>query len=381
MLAVTILLFTAAVIWYITIGYPILLASYPWKKAPQVAKDLRFRAPVSVLIAVHNGEDFIKDKLESVLALDYPADLLEILVISDGSSDETDSIVEAFSDRRVRLLKIARGGKVAALNAGLSAASGEVLFFTDVRQPLDRDALSHLVANFADNTVGVVTGELRLLSPKDGQVDMDLYWRYELWARSKHSEIDSILNTTGCIYAMRKNLARPIRTDTLIDDMVLPMGAFFAGYRVIFDPAAIAFDYPVPAAAEFRRRMRTMAGAWQLPAHLPQVFKSANRMRFHFLSHKFSRLVLPWVILLTVAATIAMPSSSLRTALLAGDAALPALALLDLLAPKRFPFKRLTSAARMFLVMNAAALMSASVLFVSPRDFWRPTQAGRAREL
>ena len=374
MLAVILLLLGVAIIAYIIIGYPILLASYRWHKAPVVAKDLRFRVPVCVIMAVHNGEAFVGRKIESILALDYPAEMLEILVISDGSSDATDSIVEAFRDPRVRLLKIARGGKVAALNAGLAVASGEILFFTDVRQPLDRDALSHLVANFADTTVGVVTGELRLLDPKDGQANMDLYWRYELWARARHSEIDSILNTTGCIYAMRKNLARPVPTDTLIDDMVLPMGAFFAGYRVIFDPAAIAYDYPVVAGAEFRRRMRTMAGAWQLPASLPQLFTSANRMRLHFLSHKFSRLVLPWAILLTVAATVAMPSSPLRNTLLTGDAMLPALALLDLWAPKWFPLKRLTSPARMFLVMNAAALLSMSVFFVSPRDLWTPTQ-------
>ncbi len=374
MFAVILLSLAVALIAYMIIGYPILLAAYPWPKAPVVAKDLRFRAPVSVVMAVHNGEAFIRRKLESILALDYPADLLEILVISDGSTDATDAIVEAFPDSRVRLLKIARGGKVAALNAGLAVASGEILFFTDVRQPLDRDALSHLVANFADPAVGAVTGELRLLTAQDGQADMDLYWRYELWARARHSEIDSILNTTGCIYAMRKSLARPMPAGTLIDDMVLPMGAFLSGYRVIFDPEALAFDYPVVAGAEFRRRMRTMAGAWQLPARMPQLFTSANRMRFHFLSHKVSRLALPWAILLTVAATVALPASPVRNALLAGDVAMPALALLDLWAPKGFALKRLTSAARMFLVMNAAALLSASVFFVSPRNLWRPTR-------
>src|SRR5579862_5875155 len=150
MFAAILLTLAVAIIAYIIIGYPILLAAYPWRKAPVVAKDLRFRAPVTVVMAVHNGEAFIRRKLESILALDYPADLLEILVISDGSTDATDAIVEAFPDSRVRLLKIARGGKVAALNAGLAVASGEILFFTDVRQPLDRDALSHLVANFAD---------------------------------------------------------------------------------------------------------------------------------------------------------------------------------------------------------------------------------------
>jgi poly-beta-1,6-N-acetyl-D-glucosamine synthase len=374
MLAAVLLSIASATIAYIIIGYPVLLAWYRWPKAPAIAKDLAFRAPVSVVMAVHNGAAFIRAKLASLVALDYPAALLDILVISDGSTDETDSIVESFPDRRIRLLKAPRGGKVAALNAGMAEAGGDILFFTDVRQPLDRGALSHLVANFADPTVGAVTGQLRLLGPQQGeQADLDLYWRFELWARSRHSAIDSILNTTGCIYAMRRSLARPIPPDTLTDDILLPMGAFFDGYRVVFDPEAIAFDYPVVAGAEFQRRMRTLAGMWQLPERLPQLFTPANRMRFHFLSHKFSRLILPWAILLAVGATAALPASPLRNTLLIGDATLLALALLDPLAPKGFPLKRLTSPARTFLVMAAAALLSVRVFFVSPRNLWNTT--------
>jgi cellulose synthase/poly-beta-1,6-N-acetylglucosamine synthase-like glycosyltransferase len=119
---------------------------------------MAFRTTVSVLLAVHNGEQFLRRKLESLLALDYPQDLLEILVISDGATDATMSIAEEFADRRVRLLRKSRGGKAAALNLGLKHASGDILFFTDVRQPLDPAALRHLVANFADPSVGVVSG-------------------------------------------------------------------------------------------------------------------------------------------------------------------------------------------------------------------------------
>ena len=194
-----------------------------------------------MIVAVHNGATFIGRKLESLFALDFPKELLEILVVSDGSTDSTETIVQEWAGRGVVLLAVPRGGKVAALNQALLRATGEILFFTDVRQPLDPQALRHLVANFADPTVGAATGELRLLSGDDGhQTDMELYWRYEVWVRKHHSRIDSLFNTTGCIYVIRRELAAPMSPDTLTDDAaVMPLRAFFRGYRVILDPEAI----------------------------------------------------------------------------------------------------------------------------------------------
>jgi cellulose synthase/poly-beta-1,6-N-acetylglucosamine synthase-like glycosyltransferase len=155
-----------AIVFYILIGYPLLLAYCFRRSAPPVRKDMGFRTTVSVLLAVHNGEQFIRKKLECLLASNYPAELMEILVVSDGSTDATESIVESFSDRGVRLLRAPRGGKPAALNLGLRHVSGEILFFTDVRQAIRPDSLAHLVANFADPGVGAVTGEFRLLQPE-----------------------------------------------------------------------------------------------------------------------------------------------------------------------------------------------------------------------
>ena len=216
MLAGVLLTVASAVVFYFLIGYPILLA-ISRRAAPPVRKDLAFQPTLSVLLAVHNGAEFLQPKLESLLALDYPAQLREILVISDGSTDSTETIASSFANRGVRLLSVPRGGKAAALNAGLAQASGDILFFTDVRQTLDRHALSHLAANFADPTVGAVTGELRLLNPARAgeQADMELYWRFELWTRSHHSRIDSIFSTTGCIYALRRSLASPLPPDTI----------------------------------------------------------------------------------------------------------------------------------------------------------------------
>ena len=326
-------------------------------------------------MAVHNGEALIRRKLETLLALDYPRELLHIIVISDGSSDGTEAIVREFHNRNVALSVAPRGGKAAALNRGLAVAEGEILFFTDVRQPLDPLCLRHLVANFADSTVGAVTGELRLLRGDTGeQADMDSYWRYEIWARRRHSEIDSLFNTTGCIYAIRRSLAAPLPADTLTDDAVLPLRAFFAGFRVIFDPAAIAFDYPAVAGTEFRRRFRTLAGLWQVHARSPELFTRRNRMRFHFLSHKFARLVLPWAILVFFAAAAALPHSWLRTSLLCAGAAWLLLAFCSRFVSPASPLKRLTSPARTFLVMNAAAMAAVAVFFVPATRLWTPTR-------
>ena len=375
MVALALLVFSSALVFYLLIGYPLLLA-VSRRQAPPIAKDPAFRPTVSVLLAVRNGEQFIAKKLESLLRLDYPEDLREILVISNGSTDATETIVQTFASRGVRLLLCPQGGKASAINTGLAEASGEILFFTDVRQAIDVHALSHLAANFADPSVGAVTGELRLLNPANvgEQADMELYWRLELWARDRHSRIDSIFSTTGCIYALRRKLAGPLPTDTIADDGTFSLRAFFSGYRVVFDPLAVAYDYPTAAGAEFRRRLRTLAGLWQLFARLPQLFTSANRMRFHFLSYKFGRLALPWAILLIVASTLALPASSWRSFLLLDECLFLLLAACDRFIPAKFPLKRITSPARTFLAMNAAALLAVLVFFVPLELLWRPTR-------
>ena len=366
---------------YIMAGYPLLLALLPRRTAPEVEKDSRFRTSVSVLLAVHNGAAFIGKKLECLLKLDYPRELIEILVISDGSTDGTDEIVTAYAGRGVRLIRVPRGGKAAALNAGLRQATGEILFLTDVRQSIEPDALSHLVANFADPTVGAVTGELRILDPDHAgeQADMELYWRYELWARTRHSRIDSIFSVTGCIYAIRRSLVEPLRPDTLTDDASFSLQAFFRGYRVVFDPAAVATDFPTAPGGEFRRKLRTLAGLWQLWVRHPRLFSGANRMRFHFLSYKFGRLVLPWAVLLIWGATLALPDSHFRTFLLVDELALLVCAAADSIVPRWFPLKRITSPARTFLAMNAAALVAPAFLWASPQTVWKPTRV-RVRE-
>jgi len=214
---------------------------------------------VTVLLPVHNGAAWIEQKLRSILDLDYPRDLLQVLVISDGSDDGTEEAVRRFASQGVELVSLPRGGKAAALNEGMRRATGEILLFTDVRQELDRASLGALVSCFADPRVGVVSGELVIRQGSTlEEANVGVYWRYEKWIRKHQSQIDSIMGATGCIYAMRASLAAPMPEETILDDVVLPLGAFFQGYRLILDGRARAYDSPTSLRSEFRRK----CGRW-----------------------------------------------------------------------------------------------------------------------
>jgi cellulose synthase/poly-beta-1,6-N-acetylglucosamine synthase-like glycosyltransferase len=375
MIAAFLFVVTVALSLYILVGYPLMLRS--WKKfRPPIQKDESFQTTVSVVLAVYNGEAFIARRLDNLLSLDYPTHLLDIVVASDGSTDDTDRIVQSYADRNIRLVRLPHTGKAAALNAALEHARGELLLFVDVRQTFDAQALRHLIANFADPTVGGVSGELRFVhSDRVGEAaDIDLYWRYEIWARQQHSMIDSMFSTTGCIYALRRSLAQPIPIDTLVDDGMIPLQAFFRGYRVVIDTDAIAFDYGIVKGGEFRRKLRTLGGVWQIWVRMPQLFTSANRMRMHFLPHKFGRLALPWLILIGICEAFALPDTPARTFMLFVALAVLAVAAIDPMLPKTFFLRRISSPARSFVVLNAASLLSILVFIVPPEKLWKPTR-------
>jgi biofilm PGA synthesis N-glycosyltransferase PgaC len=361
---------------YFLIGYPLLLAVFPWRHRPPIAKDPARVRPVTVLLPVYNGARFLRPKLESILALDYPRELLEILVISDGSTDATDAIAGEFTTSGVRLIRVHRGGKAAALNAGIGQARGEILFFTDVRQTLAPDSLRHLVACLADPTVGSVTGELHIVTgDRQEEADMGLYWRYEVWARKQMTRIDSIFGATGCVYAMPRELVDPIPPDTLGDDTAFPLRAFFGGYRMILEPEAKAYDLASPLGSEFERRMRTLAGLWQTLVRQPELLGYRDRMWLHFVSHKVGRLLLPWLALAALGSAFWM-DSPWREAVLGSAAALAALAAFDPLLPQGSAWKRITSPARTILVMLAASLCSILVFLVPPQRLWKRTRVG-----
>jgi cellulose synthase/poly-beta-1,6-N-acetylglucosamine synthase-like glycosyltransferase len=367
-------LLSAAFIVYVLVGYPLLVAVLARWRARPIRRG-PIRPTVSILLPVRNGEAWIRQKLESILALDYPRDLLEVLVISNGSTDATETIVKAYEPRGVRLIRLAQAGKAEAINAGLREAHGEILFFTDVRQQLDPLSLARLVECFADPSVGVASGELFIREGEtQEEADTGLYWRYEKWIRKRLSALDSLLGATGCIYAMRRELAQPLPPGTLLDDVHLPMAAFFRGYRLVLDEQAKAWDVPASLKTEFRRKVRTQAGVYQLVRAYPALLGPRNRLWVHFVSYKFGRLLLPFALLLVAASSFGL-ADPWRSAALAAQGCFYLMAALDLLVPEGWRIKRLTSPARTFVVLMVAALLAVSALFRPGSGFWREARA------
>ena len=377
MLSASVLVFLASLAFsvYILLGYPLLLAVLA-RRDHEVRRRFEPRT-VSVLLTVYNGEKWIRDKLRSILSLDYPRELMQVIAISDGSTDGTDDIVREFKEQGVELLRVPRGGKAAALNAGLRQARGEVLFFTDVRQPLDAGCLKSLVCCLGDPSVGAACGHVYFLGGKEEQqAHMGLYWRYEKWIRLNHTRIHSIQAGTGCIYAMRRELAAPVPPDTLLDDSYLPLCAFFRGYRFVFDTGAIAYEYPTTLDAEFHRKVRTLAGIYQLIGIFPALIGPGNRMWIHFVSHKLGRLLAPFALILMAISSFGLPGAW-RPAAIAAQGAFYLAAALDSCIPASWPVKRISSLARTFVVLMAAALCAVAIFFVPARKLWKETQTAR----
>ncbi len=372
-----IFLLSSTFLVYVLIGYPVLL-NFLARRFKNPVHKADYEPTVAVVIPVRNGQAYIRRKLDSMLQLDYPAGKMEILVISDGSTDQTDEIAEEYATRGVQLLRVPHGGKPAALNAGIPRTKNEILLLTDIRQVLEPHSLRRLLAPFADRSVGVVSGEL-LIRQGDNQAGEHIaaYRNFENWLRNKLSDLDSMLGATGSFYSMRRELAVPMPPDTLLDDVFLPLGAFFQGYRLIIEPLARAYDDPTSLGTEFRRKVRTLAGNYQIMQRMPAVLTFRNRMWIHFVSIKLGRLLLPFALLAIAATSFFLPQRWMVYTALGLQGFVYGLALFDFFdgwLPEEFILKKLSSAARTFVVMMVAAFCALSIFFVSPRKLWTPTK-------
>ncbi|MCC6861492.1 MAG: glycosyltransferase family 2 protein [Bryobacterales bacterium] len=376
--ALAVFLGSAAFLLYVLFGYPLLLALMTRRERRPVRKGTEQKT-VSVILPVRNGAAWIRRKLESILALEYPREKTEVLVVSNGSADGTEALVEEYAGRGVRLLRLEEGNKAKALNLAIGQAAGEILFFTDVRQELEPGSLGRLVSCFADPEVGVASGELVIREGESREEsNVGLYWRYEKFIRRRLSRLDSVFGATGCIYAMRRSLAVPLPEDCLLDDMYLPLAAFFRGYRVIFEERARAFDYPTALASEFRRKIRTLAGNYQILRAYPGLLRRSNRMWMHYVSHKFARLLLPFALLAAAVSSFGLPGVWAPWAV-GSQALFYGIALADPWVKESSGLKRITSPVRTFTVLMAATACAISILFVPAGRLWKPTEVRRAR--
>ena len=363
---------SSAFVFYVMAGYPLLVALLAFFPAPEVQIRKNVRS-VSVLIPVHNGEPWIRRKLNSLFAMDYPKELLEIIIISDGSTDGTEAIVSEYADQNVILVKVPKGGKPAALNAGMARATGEVIFFTDVRQDVDPICLRCLVECLEDPRVGAVSGQHVILSGETNEEEsVGLYWRFEWWVRGNLNRATSMMVVTGCVYAMRRSMVKPIPTDLLIDDCYLPVGALLKGYRIFWDERAKVYDFPTALDAEFSRKARSLAGLIQLVGYYPRLLFPVYKHWGHFLSYKLSRPLLPYALIAVFLSSFALPNPW-NWIVLVPQVLFYALAALDPLVPEKFPLKRASALARTFCALMLATIAAARIFFVPADKIWKPT--------
>lgn len=255
---------------------------------------------VSVLIAAHNENDKLPEKLLSLRAQDYPVEKLQLVVVSDGSSDGTVEYLQKQDDIVWDHYEPA-AGKPTALNRAVSLSTGEFLVFTDARQALSTNAVRALVGRFENAAVGAVSGEL--VMSDDGLTEaanVGLYWQYEKWIRLNEARLFSTTGATGALYAIRRQDAVELAPDTLLDDFETPIALLKRRKRTLFEPSAIAFDRAeADAGREFIRKSRTLAGNFQSFSRNKWLFlPQRNPVWWQFLSHKVARLLVPYALIL-----------------------------------------------------------------------------------
>jgi glycosyltransferase involved in cell wall biosynthesis len=364
----------AAVAAYTYVGYPLLLAlASRVRHAPRRVEPTR--ASVSLVLAVHNEEQNLPRRLEELTALVKASGLPgEILVVSDGSTDRTVEVARGSEADGVRVFALEPNqGKAAALTRGAAEARHDLLVFADARQRWADDALTRLVENFADPTVGAVSGDLVLESAPGVLAGVGLYWRFEKWLRKTESRLGSQVGVTGAISAVRRALfPAAIPTGTLLDDVYWPLCVAMGGHRVVHDDRARAFDrLPDRPRDELRRKVRTLAGNFQLVTLLPaSLLPWRNPVWLQWLSHKLLRLVVPWALLGLLVSNAFLLDDPLYLVLFVGQLACYGLALLGL-TPLGRRVKPLGAAASL-MMLNAAAWLAFWVFLTGrSRQAWR----------
>lgn len=265
---------------------------------------------VSIVIAAHNEQANIDLKLASLQQLDYPEDKLQVIFVSDGSTDDTVMMLESaqktMGHLHVEHYDVA-AGKPTALNKGVSVATGDVLVFMDARQAVSANALKALSTRLMQPDVGAVSGEL-LLADADGMesANVGLYWRYEKWIRLNESKLYSTTGATGALYAISASDYMPHQSDVLLDDFDTPVGILALGKRTVFEPDAKVYDVAESSVSgEFQRKTRTLAGNYQSFLRHRWLFNPAkNPVFLQFLSHKVFRLFVPYAMLLAFVASL-----------------------------------------------------------------------------
>ena len=296
---------------YTYIGYPVLL----WVRARMHPMDPVYHwgpelPKVAVVIPAYNEQSVIADKLRAVLASRYPRDRLRVLVVSDGSSDNTVAAARSVSDPRLIVIgRSVRLGKMATVNYAMSFVCEPVVIMTDAGEMFDEDTVARLVARFADPAMGAVSAELGLVALYTGfSHSLGAYWRYEKMIRALEAVVGSVVGVTGPVYAIRRSLFRPLPADTILDDLAIPLEVIKQGYRVGYERRAFAFERATQGSRhEFVRKRRTLAGNYQIIARYWRLLLPQSPIAWQFWSHKVFRLLVPYALMLMLIGSFGLP--------------------------------------------------------------------------
>ncbi len=303
MLTVKILLwFFLFVIFYSYIGYGILIwILLKFKSQPKALvkyNNTIFQPRVTLLVAAYNEEAIIQEKIENTLALQYPADKLNLFFIADGSDDKTVSIIEKYP--RIKLFfQSERAGKIAAMNRAVREVTTEISIFSDANTLLNKDSIQEIVKHFANSKVGAVAGEKKVVdssaSAHTAGSGEGLYWKYESFLKRMDSDYNTVVGAAGELFSVRTNLYEPVHSNILLDDFIISMKICMKGYKVVYEPAAYATEAPsFNMREEEKRKIRISAGAFQSIAILKpllNIFKY-GKLSFQYISHR----VLRWAV-------------------------------------------------------------------------------------
>lgn len=362
----------AAFVCYAYLGY----AFWLWIECqlqPAPVRRGQYVPFVTVVMSVRDEERTLPEKLKNLNELDYPWDRLEFVIVSDGSRDSTARILSNNTDARLHVLTFEESkGKAARLNDAFQLARGEIVLFVDARQLLERESVRLIMENFAETTVGAVSGELMLGTRTSGETDkaMGIYWRLEKKIRELESASGSVVGATGAIYAVRRGLLVNLPVGTILDDVFLPLHVARQGYRIVFDGRARAWDVPdLGSGREFRRKVRTLTGNYQLLQIAPWLLGSQNPLRFRFISHKLVRLVVPFALAITLVSS-AMLRKPFYQVLFLLQLSFYALSVFALTRVKVGPLGRIGNAALAMIVLNSAAVVAFGNFLRGRKEVW-----------
>ncbi|MFN8373159.1 MAG: glycosyltransferase family 2 protein [Anaerolineae bacterium] len=364
----------AALLWTY-FGYPILMYVRS-KVAPKpISKNPDLRPFITMVVPAYNEADVIRRKLDNTVAIDYPKDKFEVLVIDDGSTDDTVKIVEEFTSRGITLLRQPqRGGKMGAVNMGFANAKGDIVVLSDASPNYEAQSLKILMQPFADEKVGVVVGTLAVWDATNAVAKpAGLYWKYEAALRKWESRTGNTVAVHGNMFAIRRNLYKPLKGGTVNDEFSIAMEAIRQGYRVVYEPAAISYDDASSSMKdEFNRRVRINAGRFQALFSAGYLRAPNLETSFRLFSHKLLRPLTPIFMVLTLVSNILLllfPGDGslfalngvLGVVMLLGQLAFYLLSILGWFAEKQGRHIRLLNVPYYFTSSNLAALVG----------FWR----------